>query len=478
MKYLSLLLFVLFPSYLLSWGLPDESLYLGYYDVKAASLAGSDAAVKEGADSIYANPAGLGFVPYAELLTYYSNVLPNINFLTLSLNYPIKSGIGLGVGAFMVSVSGIKKTNVLYEYLGTFEDTTSMVVLSYGQKIKKYFSVGSRFKIISHSIDYYINRSIVLDFGLYGEVPREGSIGMYLQNLVVYKNKFINVVETQPIVLKIGVSKIFPKLHTTCFLGLDTIFTTPLMVLLSSGCELQFLDILLLRMGMNYKEFACGVGVKFRKINIEYGFTFHPIGIFHRIGLLYRFDFRKDEEWERIKEEKKRLEELAKYEKENILKERKLLEMEHERLNKERNVVSKLIDMKNYIEKKEYDAAIKVAEEILSIDAENAAAKSVIATYSEKRRKEMASLACIKAEDLYKKGKYKEALKRAEEALSLYPGDENALTIKYLSLAMIYVKEKRYSEAKAKLMEALRLNPKREDIIELLEKIETLMEIR
>jgi len=478
MKCFSLLLLILPYSYLLGFGLSDESLYLGYYDVKAASLAGSDIAVKEGADSVYANPAGLGLVRCAELLTCYSNVIPNINFFTLGVNYPIRSGIGFGVGVFVVKVSGIKKTNVLYEYLGTFEDTTSMMVLSCGYKIKKYFSIGSKLKFISHSIDTYVNKSMVLDFGFQGVVPREGSIGLYLQNFAVNKNKFIDATEIQPVVLKIGVNKLLPILHATGYIGLDAIFTTPLIVLLSSGCEFQFLDTFLVRLGINYKEFACGIGIKLRKVNIEYGFTFHKIGLFHRVGLLYRFDFRKDEEWERIKEEKKLFEKMIQEEKDKIASERKLLKLENERLKKERNIVAKLIIMKNYIEKNEYNAAIGIAEEILNIDPENTEAKRVIAMYDEKRRRERCSLIYIKAEELYKKGKYKEALRKAEEALSFCPDDENALTIKCLSLAMIYVKEKRYTEAKAKLMEALRLNPTREDIIEFLEKIETLMEIK
>lgn len=113
-----------------------DPMYLGV-GARALGMGKSYVAVAENADALLLNPAGLGNIDGTKIISMYSNLMGNANYMVLAGGMPLNDAVGIGAGFVSISVSDIG----LYDNSGIAQGNanymTGVVFLSAGVNLEK-----------------------------------------------------------------------------------------------------------------------------------------------------------------------------------------------------------------------------------------------------------------------------------------------------------------------------------------------------
>jgi predicted negative regulator of RcsB-dependent stress response len=457
---------------------PQQTKYLGLGYVNNSLLDINSASLL--------NPALIYKVFYKELNLSYSPLVLGSNFFCSSFTTAIKTKnfyFPLSISVGNITSGEAEKFNILKESYGyNFRETLTFTNFAISHYFKDYdINLGLNFKTFFQSIDDYYASSAGLDLGVVFPLKsKEYLWGISILNFLPTKfgsEKLVPIIRTS---LNHRVGKIFfseVKIYTEFdvvnFYNINEVSTR-----WGVGTSYDFFYLpISLCFSLSYYQAGIGIDIEKDNFNFSYGFYYNLIGPQHKFALGYKFDFYPEEVKKVVFEEKKVVDETKK----EFLEEYKAKKEELKKLKEEykiqQQVALKLSLAKDYIEQKNYSQAKIVLQEALKISPDNQEVKDMLYLVNTYLNRNTISQLYAEAKKEYEKGNYDLAIEKLNKLLELDSENKSAFVLLKLCNAQKNILQRKYKEAKTELFEIIKIEPDNSQAMELLKKVDTLIEV-
>jgi hypothetical protein len=150
------------------------------------------------AENLFWNPAGMAEEGYLSSVYNYSQ----ITFGCIGLVRKIKD-FYLGTGIMFMNSGDLTKTDMTGNSLGNFSYYSLIPVLGGEYKIGD-FNIGGKVSIPYSKTDIYDNYGLGLDLGIIYDIKERFYLSIYLRNLGIQIDEFVNEEESFPAELRLG----------------------------------------------------------------------------------------------------------------------------------------------------------------------------------------------------------------------------------------------------------------------------------
>lgn len=432
------------------------------------------------------NPAVVFEVFYKEInFSYHPLVLGSNVFSTnFTSVLPFEQlYIPISISLFNLTSGSAERINMFKESYGyTFNESLNYINISiscYNRKLNTNF--GINYKNVFQTIDTYNAYGTNIDFGIL--TPAKGKEyvwGISWLNILPVKfgnEKFTSTIRTS---LNHAAGTIFFS-EVTLYTELDFVNIyqpDKLSIFWGVGTTYDFF-FLPISISFSFTYYGVNIGIDIEKenFNFSYGLGYNLTGPLHRFALNYKFNFYPKEtinairqEMDKIQQQKHELLTEYKKQKEEIKELKKQLDLQNK-------IITKILYAKDMVAEKNYVKAKLLLEEVKQLDPQNIEVNELLSLVNSYLNKETVKLLYIEAKNLYDKGKYQDAIEKLNKLLELDPGNFQAnLLIKFASVQK-FIYEKNYIEAKSVLFDILKTDPDNKEAVDLLKKVETLLEL-
>ena len=294
MKYLYIILFVLFISHTFSDNVSGSFLTIPCGS-RAPALGGAYIGLGNDIDSIFYNPSGIGFIPSSQLMVMHAQWFQAIKIENAGFAFPLKKLGSFGFGFRMLTCGGIERRDkpsdnpIEVTGAGYFDISTN-----FSHLFAKTISIGGNFHIIHQKIVDTSCLSFACDSGFtYSTKSRLFSLGVVIKNLGT-KVKFVSEAYSLPLTIGSGVAFRFAGSKLIVATDIDYIKSGGITI--HSGFEANIKNAISPRIGTNYnlkeKKMKFSMGMGFAVMGLGFDYTFAPFGDLgqtHRFTLSYSF---------------------------------------------------------------------------------------------------------------------------------------------------------------------------------------------
>lgn len=431
-------------------GRPGEWLSGFAANARAAGMAGAATAL-DGSAAFNTNPAGIVNQKTGEINLLVAPLYSSGQYQSLSVSYPDAHRETIGMGVVSMASGEAEKTDAFGDSIGNFEEQNLAILLAYGRTIlDRHLDAGVNFKIVRQAIDGYSATGYGADAGITGSFFWENvRFGAVVHNMVAPTLTLKDTEESFPRFVKWGMSVQFRPL------GRPLLFSADMKLKPAQhafGVEYSPADVLqgplFLRLGMNAKEYAVGLGIGEEPVSLDYAVSLHELETLHRFGLTFRFGGQKklESEWERIRR-----------------KEAALLEMRH--------LLQK--DFSPNPEKSRADGTVGEPEVAPTTVANKPIPEPARPA---KIKEESGDEAFAKAKSFYFAKRYGAAARALERAEALLPEDPDVRVFTEMTRAHLAIDTERYDDARACLLRAVELDPANQEAVLLYGKVKDILE--
>lgn len=432
------------------------------------------------------NPAVLYEIFYKELNLFYQPLIMGSKLVAANFTTAIKTDkyyLPLSVTLLNLTTGDTERMNIFRESLGySFNESLTYTNISSSYYFDKYdINFGVNYKNIFQTIDDYYAYGANLDIGIVTPVKNDTfHWGLSWLNIIPSTfgtDRFPAIIRTS---LNHSAGKIFfseVRIYTEFDLvNIYQLNKTSFLWGIGTTYDFLFLPI---SVSFSLSYYGGTIGVDFEKenFNFSYAVNFNLLGPTHRFSLGYKFDFYPDEvkktvqaEVEKLNLEKQRLISEYKKQKDELKKVQKDYQIQQE-------VYLNIIKAKQLIMDKNYSQAKVILEQTLKLDPKNAQVIEMLSIVNFYLDKEAIKTLLFEAKSLYEKGNYELAIEKLNKLLMLDPQHTQAIVLLKLATAQKCIYERKYSEAKTVLFEILQIEPDNKDALELLKKVDTLLEL-
>jgi hypothetical protein len=250
--------------------------------------------VKNG-ESLYWNPAGLGYADATELSLTHMFYLQETNYDFVSYCEPMGDLGTIAVGGSALYSGAINRTleDSSGNYVATgssFDTLESAIMIGWGKQIDKKAAVGATVKTINQRIASESAAGVAGDIGMQCKVSETIKSGITVQNIgpQIEGNDL-------PTMVKVGGSLQIPS--RLLLLGLDIDYPFAGKPAFGIGLERGIGDLFAARIGYNsgaetggLTGIHAGIGLKWNLIEFDYAFVpYGDIGNTHRLSLGLKF---------------------------------------------------------------------------------------------------------------------------------------------------------------------------------------------
>jgi len=280
-------------------GLPGAYLRIGV-GARALSMGGAFTGLADDASACYWNPAGIGQLDLTQIVASYHFLSMSRQYSYISTVIPSRWNGSVGISWIRLGVGDIEARDMLGRETGSFSNTESAYMISFGVPITHWLYGGITAKYLVHNLSDFQSTGYGFDLGLLVRVVRGVSAGVVFQNVSanVTWNTESKLRETFPMIMRggIGVQPFaFPVTIT-----MDVEYGSRFGKSLHTGCEWEIFNGFGLRAGFDREGLKAGgfFSVPTRTFNFETNYSFgrDPIdnASMHRISLtvtLAPFDY-------------------------------------------------------------------------------------------------------------------------------------------------------------------------------------------
>ncbi|MGD8719841.1 MAG: PorV/PorQ family protein [Candidatus Zixiibacteriota bacterium] len=270
---------------------------------RAVGMGEAQAALAEGPDALYWNPAGLAAYDSGAVSFTHNEWLEDVRYEYLGLSYPLLNVGTFGFSAGRVSMGDLVGRDEQGNYTGDFSASDMVLTFGYGKEFLKFLSVGAGVEYISSKIENESASAIAGTFGATAEIPVVPGLtaGVSASN-VGGEMKFISEGDPLPLALRGGVAYLLPfggEMNKLTVAVDGVKFNDSDDVRANSGLEYWFMDTIAARAGYkaNYDEdgLTGGLGFKYsptENLGLGADYAYADMGVFgatHRISVGVRF---------------------------------------------------------------------------------------------------------------------------------------------------------------------------------------------
>jgi tetratricopeptide (TPR) repeat protein len=249
---------------------PFTSLGAG---ARSLGMGGGFTALTADAWAIHYNPSGLAWLDYQEFSFMHSILFEGTTYDCASWAYPISENHGLGGGIMRLGTDDIIR-RVDFADRGRFDFAYTQMLLAYGRHIGERMSAGLAIKILHQSLDNKSDFGVGLDLGFSARLRDNLVVGAVVLDLVQPEFKLLDRPEKNPMAAAAGLCwKDLPlseQIRLALSLDVERLDGRDLKV--RAGTEAVLHDVLAVRLGFDRDNLTLGMGVKYRRINIDYAY--------------------------------------------------------------------------------------------------------------------------------------------------------------------------------------------------------------
>ena len=245
-------------------------------------------AVDDTVDAILFNPAGIAGIDTLRFSTMYSNLVNDYNYTSFAIAVPVKYGT-IGFSMLNESSGALYRTSldtdgkvIIDPSASQFSYNSQVFVIGYAAEYNKNLSLGSRAKLYGKGTSQVTGgygTGTALDLGLVYHLNPRINLGLSYEN--IFSSGISWPTGTRdPIPSKISAGLLF-KPRKDLVLHLDAVSPQNRSLLLRSGAEWLFSDLLFLRAGLEQKEisgsdryfnYSFGIGTNLKNMYINYAY--------------------------------------------------------------------------------------------------------------------------------------------------------------------------------------------------------------
>jgi len=453
-------------------GLPMEFLSSFTLNARSAGLGNAYTGCSGDISCVYWNPAGISRNYFNEISLISVPLFSDTQYTGVSFGFPFSNKQIFGITLIRLISGAAERTNSLGENLGyTFRDTYSAYLLSYAINYSSHTGFGLNFKYINQTMDDYYEKTYNFDLGLIIN-SQNNNIGFSIQNVLpfTFGREKINPDIRFGIVHTDKKIKIF-----TDFYLLDVFDWN--VFRWSTGIEYNIFNNFSIRTGLNHREITAGFGIFTQKLSFDYGVSFNKIDILHKFSINFRYGYLIDyrvklleEEIEKFDAEKKQFLKTT----EQTLKE---IKEQQEKLKIMSFIDTQLTFARQNFEAKKYDESKKILKQIINIQPDNSDANLLLKEIEKITSQENISKKYFEALTYYNQQKYDIALDILNSIVSAVTDNKEYNILLYLTKAQIYLRDKKFSEAKDVLIEIIKIEPNHELATTLLKRIQNIIDL-
>lgn len=257
------------------------------------AMGGAFVSIAQGAEAGYWNPAGLTQTEHIELTAMHLQWSSDITYEFLAYAQKFDNIGTFGASIFYLNIGDIDARDEFGQPLIGFSVYDICGLISFARPINEQLDIGANVKVFQEKIDDDNATGYALDIGSLYSLDKV-SFGLTLQNLGM-KMKYVDEEFSLPMMVRGGVS--YRLVGSQLVLALDGDYQ-----IINErgsvrfGVEYWIQQMVAIRAGYHYKTkddklgalngLAAGLGVKYMKLGIDYGYEPSPeLGDIHRISL-------------------------------------------------------------------------------------------------------------------------------------------------------------------------------------------------
>lgn len=177
-------------------------------------MGGAYTAVAEGAEAIYYNPAGLGFIPKIMFTSSYKTLSLDRHFGHIAISFPIRGEAAMAASWVNAGVSDVIGRGESRQIFGEIANSSNAFAISFAKALSPRISFGVNLQYIQEKLDDLESFTVGLDVGVIGKPLKNLSVGAVFKNIgsnyrwesSKYWSEGGTYEEEFPIVMKFGVA--------------------------------------------------------------------------------------------------------------------------------------------------------------------------------------------------------------------------------------------------------------------------------
>jgi len=254
---------------------------------RAQGMGSAFTAMTADLNSMYYNPAGIGFAYRPGLMFFHGQLYEDLAVENFSSLYPFPNRLTLSFGLSYLHLPAIKKYDI-NPTTGGYIDTGSefqvydfVPQLGISYRFQNDLAVGLQIKYLQERIDNITASGFAFDLGVLYKVPVDYlSLGASVQNLGP-DLKYDQTKEKLPLTYRLGLAYQIPQYMVT--FSFDAVKTVNEEWDFHPGMEVEFLNSFAMRAGYQFQQdigggYNVGAGFKFLN-NYSINYVFSPYGI-------------------------------------------------------------------------------------------------------------------------------------------------------------------------------------------------------
>jgi hypothetical protein len=145
-------------------------------------MGGAFAAIAEGFEACYYNPAGLALYPVRQAgFTYHSLTLDR-QLNSAALISPVRNEAVMGISWIYGGVGDVQMRDSDRNLAGIFANNSNAVALTFSKMATEYLSLGANVRYLQSKLDELTAYTVGADFGAIARYKKMASVGISLQN--------------------------------------------------------------------------------------------------------------------------------------------------------------------------------------------------------------------------------------------------------------------------------------------------------
>ncbi len=344
---------------------------------RALGLGRAYVAVANDPTAVFWNPAGLELIPRLSFTLFHDQVFEGTMYDFVGIVYPTLTYGTVGLGYTRLGTGDIPVVTTTNERLGQMSYDESELYFSYSKKLPYNLIGGITTKIRRQQFTEINNNAtgLGLDIGMMYRPQWENnllqnlSFGLSYRNLVSPDLKLGNVIENEPYLMTLGLSKGLQIGESGQIrVAIDYHMSKNESAALLAGTEYTFREMGTVRLGFDNSHLAFGAGLNYSFMHIDYSFgSINADGAFpptHRFSITFDIGKSREEmlliaEEARKRREKELVDRTKEQEKQNFI-------TEHTQKGKE------------YLDQNRYFDAYAEFQGVVSVDPFNKPANALL----------------------------------------------------------------------------------------------------
>ncbi|MEE8577839.1 MAG: PorV/PorQ family protein, partial [candidate division Zixibacteria bacterium] len=240
---------------------------------RALGMGSAYTAITNDPSTIYYNPAGLALLEYQKFSGMHATLFEGTKYDFVGWAYPTSPDDGIGVAIMRIGTGDIVRQSD-WQAVGTFDYSSTQVLLSYGRAFGPGLSAGLSVKALNQSLSGYSDWAVGADAGMVVGLTSRLDLAVAVRDIIEPTLKLKSSKEEIPRSFAAGLALSDIQLFSNIALNtaVDLVKQADRKLQAHAGAEFLFAEVAAIRSGFDKDNFAFGAGVKIKAIQIDYAY--------------------------------------------------------------------------------------------------------------------------------------------------------------------------------------------------------------